>query len=261
MTISHFAEKAEGWYARKAVRLFFRRPAVIDSSVPLISFTFDDFPRSALLTGGAILKKYGLAGTYYASFGMMGKHAPPGHIFLREDLKDLQEQGHELGCHTFAHCDAWKTDPKVFEDSILENRRALNEIIPGAAFKTFSYPINVPSARAKQRASHHFMCCRGGGQSFNGAGTDLNYLSAYFLEKSNNNIVPVKDLIDRNREAHGWLILATHDVCEAPSPFGCTPVFFEDVVSYSVNSGARILPVAQVCELLNRRANGPLIVG
>jgi peptidoglycan/xylan/chitin deacetylase (PgdA/CDA1 family) len=33
---------------------------------PVISFTFDDFPRSALVKAGAILRERGLAGTYYA---------------------------------------------------------------------------------------------------------------------------------------------------------------------------------------------------
>ena len=48
---------------------------------PLISFSFDDFPRSALFTGGALLEQYGVAGTYYASLGLMGKTSPTGEIF------------------------------------------------------------------------------------------------------------------------------------------------------------------------------------
>jgi len=250
MRLSHFRTRVQGWYIRKTVRFFFRRPLQIKTQVPFVSFTFDDFPRSALLTGGAILKHYGLAGTFYASFGLMGKQAPTGSIFLPEDLKELQEQGHELGCHTFAHCDAWKTNPSVFEDSIIENARALNKLIPGASFKTFSYPIAVPRAPTKRRASRHFACCRGGGQTFNVGNTDLNYLFAYFLEKSRDNFQAVQDLIERNRQARGWLVLATHDVCDSPSPFGCTPDFFEAIVKCAVNSGARILPVAQVLDAL-----------
>jgi len=245
-----FLARVQGFYIRSTARFFARRPSVIKTQIPLISFTFDDFPRSAFLGGGAILKRFGLAGTYYAAFGLMGKQASTGPIFLPEDLKELQEQGHELGCHTFGHCDSWKTDPRVFEDSIIENRRALNELIPGASFRTFSYPINPPRARTKRRAGQHFLCCRGGGQTFNVEEIDLNYLSAYFLEKSRDRPEAVKSLIDQNRRARGWLILATHDVCNTPSPFGCTPEFFEDIVQYAVNSGARILPVVQAWEAL-----------
>jgi len=250
MDILQLGRRVRGRYVRTAAKFLFRRSIKIETQVPYISFTFDDFPRSALLTGGAILKSFGIAATYYASFGLMGRQAPVGRIFLPEDLKELQRQGHELGCHTFGHCDALRTKPALFEASIVENRRALNELLPGTRFQTMSYPINAPRALIKRRTGRYFACCRGGGQIFNAGTADLNYLFAFFLEKSRQAPEVVKDLIDRNRQARGWLILATHDVCESPSPFGCTPNFFEDIVQYAVNSGARILPVAQACETL-----------
>jgi len=113
--------RVRGYYARSAHRYFFQRPFPINTEVPLISFTFDDFPRSALLTGGAILKRFGLRGTYYASLGLMGKEAPPGVLFLRDDLEVLLEEGHELGCHSYSHCHSGKTKPNVFEDSIIQS--------------------------------------------------------------------------------------------------------------------------------------------
>jgi len=228
---------------------------------PLISFTFDDFPRSALLVGGAILSRFGLGGTYYASLGLIGKETASGPIFLSDDLTNLFEQGHELGCHTFSHCDSWETDARTFEDSIMKNREALNELCPGAKFQTFAYPINLPRPMTKARIADHFLSCRGGGQTLNAGRIDLNQLSAYFLEKSRGNIQPIKDLIDRNRQACGWLIFATHDISDNPTRFGCTPEFFEQVVHYAVGSGARILPVVQALQALgapgiNKRTQG-----
>src|SRR6266403_1562593 len=134
----NFWSRLRSRYRRESARLLCRRPFVIDSDIPFISFTFDDFPRSALQTGGAILKRFGLAGTYYASLGLMGKQAPTGTMFLPEDLSIVLEQGHELGCHTFDHCHSWDTKTNVFESSILENRRALNRLLPDASFRTFS---------------------------------------------------------------------------------------------------------------------------
>jgi hypothetical protein len=98
--------------------------------------------------------------------------------------------------------------------------------------------------------ARHFVCCRGGGQTFNSGTLDLNYLSAYFLEKSRSDPDAVKSVIDRNRLASGWLILATHDVGESPTNWGCRPDFFEDIVRYAVSSGARILPVYQAFQTL-----------
>ena len=186
---------------------------------------------------------------------MLGKHTPTGTLCLPEDLQTLVEQGHELGCHTFSHCHAWDTTPHAFENAILENQQALRELIPGKSFKTLSYPIGVPRARTKRRVSKYFVCCRSGGQTFNVGKADLSYLSAYFLEQSRDNPGAIKHLIDQNCQAGGWLIFATHDICKEPSPWGCTPDVFKDIVQYSVNSGARILPVFQAYEALRSSAN------
>jgi len=223
---------------------------LINLQRPLISFTFDDFPRSALLAGGAILKRFGLAGTYFASFGLVGKETPSGQIFFPDDLTTLLEQGHELGCHTFAHCDSWATATKTFENSIIQNHAALDRLFPHCEFKTFSYPISLPRPKTKARIADYFLCCRGGGQAFNAGKTDLNQLSAYFLEKSRDNFQAVKDVIDHNRQACGWLILVTHDISNNPTPFGCTPEFFERVVEYAIGSGAQIVPVVEALEVL-----------
>jgi peptidoglycan/xylan/chitin deacetylase (PgdA/CDA1 family) len=223
---------------------------VIETNRPIISFTFDDFPRSAMLVGGAILKQFGVCGTYYVAFGLLGQETPTGRIAESSDLPSLVEHGHELGCHTLWHCDAWKTGPRTFEESIVGNRITLGRLLPSTEFRTFSYPKSPPSPRTKRIASRYFECSRAGGQSPNVGNVDLNQLSAYFLEKSRGRIHDVKDVVDLNRQARGWLVFATHDIEERPSPFGCTPEFFEDVVKYAVKSGACVLPVAAALDQL-----------
>jgi peptidoglycan/xylan/chitin deacetylase (PgdA/CDA1 family) len=221
---------------------------------PLISFSFDDFPRSALYAGGAILSRCGITGTYYVSLGLAGKQEPSGEMFLTQDLQYLFDQGHELGCHTFSHRHSWDTTPRAFEESILENRVALHEMFPKASFRTFSYPICLPRPLTKFKVARHFLCCRGGGQTFNRGIADLNQLSAFFLEKSRSNIQEVKNVVDLNRQARGWLIFATHDVSPEPTPYGCTPGFFEQVVQYAICSGARILPVIEALKALLQKS-------
>jgi len=250
MTVEQVRTRVLSRVQRSAAHLLARRPFVVDSPVPLVSFTFDDFPRSALLTGGAILNRFGLTGTYYASFGLMGTRAPTGDMFVPEDLPVLREMGHELGCHTFSHCHSWETTTHDFEESIVRNARALKEFSPGSAFRTFSYPISPPRPGSKRRAGAHFRCCRGGGQtSITGEG-DLNYLAAYFLEKVRDDVASVARVVETNRQSRGWLVLATHDVDDNPTPFGCTPKFFEEVVRLVIDSGAAVLPVAAAYDAL-----------
>jgi peptidoglycan/xylan/chitin deacetylase (PgdA/CDA1 family) len=250
MTFAHLRTKIQSRYQRSAARYSSRRPVLIESATPLVSFTFDDFPRSALLVGGTILNRFGLTGTYYASFGLMGQTAPTGRIFVRQDLDVLLEHGHELGCHTFDHCHSWETNTDLFEKSIVRNEKARRELIPGVGFKTFSYPISPPRPMTKRRAAAHFAGCRGGGQTLNVGMTDVTYLAAYFLEKSRDNPAAVDRVIEQNRRACGWLIFATHDISPDPTPYGCTPEFFEGIVRSAVASGARIFPVGEALEAL-----------
>jgi hypothetical protein len=175
-------------------------------------------------------------------------------MFVLDDLHALLDRGHELGCHTFGHCHSWETPPAAFERSVIENRKALQSLIPQASFRTLAYPIEAPRVGTKRRMGNHFTCCRGGGQVANVGVADLNYLSAYFLEKSRDNLAAVHEAIEANRRARGWLIFATHDVSETPSPYGCKPGFFEGVVECAAGSGARILPVVEAWQELSGAA-------
>ena len=259
-----YLARAQRRILTEATKGLFTRPLAVRPTLPLVSFTFDDFPRTALLEGGSILTRNGALGTYYISMSLMGKGSHLGPMFEMEDLKEIIRLGHELGCHTYGHCHSWDTPPDVYENAIVENRRMLAQELPGITFQTFSYPYSAPSPGVKKVARQHFLCCRGGGmrpgrythrhtgggQTFNSGITDLNYLCAFFLEKSRDNCQAIKTLIDQNARAHGWLIFATHDICESPSPYGCTPEFFEQVVQWTLESGARILPVVQALEEL-----------
>ncbi len=246
-------KRFQGKYRRTLSTALARRLVKMQNAMPLISFTFDDFPQSALETGGRILCSYGVRGTYYVSLGLLDRDEPSGHICSSTDLAEVIAQGHELGCHTFGHCDAWETDPGSFEESIVANRLRLREILPSTNFATMSYPINTPRPDTKRRSGRHFAGCRGGGQSFNVREMDLNYMQAFFLEQSRDTPSIVWELIEQNRQQMGWLIFATHDVAVRPTRFGCTPAFFEEVVMRAVKSGVQILPVAQALSALSPR--------
>ena len=235
---------------RRLARWGGRRHCHLKLERPIVSFTFDDFPRSALRQAGAILRQHGIAGTYYVSIGLMGRETPTGQMFTRDDLNKLVEQKHELACHTYDHCDAWATSPAAFEASILRNQSALASLLPGVKASSLSYPISYPRPGTKRRVQKHFTAARGGGQTYNRGAVDLNYLRAFFLEQSRDDLDGVKRVIDAACEAHAWLIFATHDVCDSPTRFGCTPEFFERVVEHSGQSGARLLPVGEALELI-----------
>jgi len=228
-----------------------RRLFRINTPVPVVSFSFDDAPTTAFTSGSEILDRHSARATYFMSLGLLGSETEVGTIASAQDLRRAVEQGHELGCHTFDHLDAWYTPTQKFLDSIDRNSKALEEVLPGQTFRTFAYPKSGAKLSTKLPLESRFACCRGGGQTANTGVTDLNLLNAFFLNDRVKNILDVQDVIDRNASSCGWLIIATHDVNDHPSPHGCTPQFFSAVVACAAQSGALLLPIAKAFDKLN----------
>ena len=83
-----------------------------------------------------------------------------------------------------------------------------------------------------------------GGQAFNVGSLDLNLVAAHFLEKDRGDTAVIGNLIEQTVRNRGWLVIATHDIADEHTPYGCTPAFFESVVRDAARSGALVMPVA-----------------
>lgn len=251
MQTSELIARATGKARRVLANNLCRRLVPIKGAAPIISFTFDDAPKSALSTGQEILKAYGARATYFVSLGILSGDTEVGKIACPDDLARAVEDGGELGCHTFDHLDAWHTPCEIFITSIHQNRKALRRILPGARFTSFAYPKSGATLSTKRALQETFACCRGGGQATNVGSADLNLLKACFLDRRTGAGPEfIQTLVDYNTERRGWLIFVTHDVSANPSPYGCTPEFLDDVVRYSSQSGAMLLPVGEACAKL-----------
>ena len=247
----NLGQRLRNRYRRHAIARWARRDFTLTAPVACVSFTFDGFPLSALTEGGRIRIDHGVRGTYFLSMQLAGQRGVSGPIASRSEIATALRDGHELGCHTFEHLDGSKVTADAFERSIETNRLALSEFVPDGRVATFAYPLEGPNLGTKRVAGKQFVACRGGGQSFNAGTIDLNLLNAYFLDWKNRHDAPaVRNLIEQNAASRGWLIFATHDVQAAPSQYGCEPGYLADVVRWSVESGARVLPMGQACQAL-----------
>ena len=218
---------------------------------PYISFTFDDFARTAFLTGGAILEKHGIRGTYFASLGLLGQSGPGGDLLTLSDLSEAIGRGHEIGCHTYDHLNAWSTKPAAFEKSVVRNQEAMKERFPEYTMRTLSYPFCEPHPRNKRMAGRHYECCRGGGQAINTGQIDLNLLRSCFIDyRTRDDLDYFRRLIDENVRLNGWLILDAHDIGPDPTRHGCPPERFEEIVRYAAASSALLKPVREVYDTL-----------
>jgi peptidoglycan/xylan/chitin deacetylase (PgdA/CDA1 family) len=217
-------------------------PAKIRWPGGVVSFTFDDFPRSAWVNGGAILEKHDGRGTYYAAMGLAGTASNLGPMFEIDDLRTAHEQGHEIACHTYSHRDCARVPHSEIAAEIDRNTAALSEALGGAAATNFAYPFGGVSQTAKAALKSRFASCRGTGRGVNRGTVDLADLFSTSLYSRDFDRDRLCQLIDDAQASDGWIIFYTHDVSDEPSPFGCTPEQLRAIVAYAAEN-APILPV------------------
>jgi len=210
-----------------------------------VSFTFDDFPRSAYTTGGTILRNLGIRGTYYVAMGLMDTSNDLGEQFRLQDLHAAAAEGHELATHTFSHHSSRRVSLRTFQEDVRKGRSAVREIAGLGASENFAYPYGDATLAAKRAVGKEMMSCRGIYGGLNGPVVDLNLLKANSLYGTIDRLKTVERLILENEKRKGWLIFYTHDVRPNPSRYGCTPELLESA-GKAIKRSAKILPVAEV---------------
>lgn len=216
----------------------------------IVSFTFDDFPRSALLTAGEMLRAHGLHGTYYTALGLMEATTSVGPLFTARDLEKLVHDDHELACHSYQHLSCRTATTSRFQADCTRNRNCAAGLFSGLRMRNFSYPYGDVSLQTKSALANEYDSCRSIELGVNSGDIDLAFLRSTPIYSSMPSST-IRRLIRRNKERGGWLIFYTHDVVPAPSPFGCTVQEFEDVLSLAIHSQAEILTIAHALQRIS----------
>jgi peptidoglycan/xylan/chitin deacetylase (PgdA/CDA1 family) len=235
-----------GSLRRRVLTGFHRREVPLHGDGPIVTFTFDDFPRTALTVGAEILERFGARGTYYVAASLVDTDSNSGDRFHREDLVALLDRGHEVASHTFSHVSARRVDFRTFEDDVRRGSKAIRESLGVAVSGNFSYPYGEVTLAAKKQLGPSLTSSRGTCGGLNGPRVDLNLLRANGLYGDFDNFPRVQKLISENKQRRTWLIFYSHDIRPMPSRFGCTPELFESAVSFASSMGCRMLTVAAV---------------
>jgi peptidoglycan/xylan/chitin deacetylase (PgdA/CDA1 family) len=210
---------------------------------PLASITFDDFPKSAWTVAGPILDRFGAKATYYASGRFCGVSEDGIDYFDAEDLRTAYRAGHEIGAHGFAHEKAPLFSSRALALDQARNAAALGEILGGAKLVSYAYPYGAVSPRTKALMGRAFATARGIRAGVNAGRIDLAQLMAIPIERRCWRADDQRLLIEAAQARKGWLILFTHDVCDDPSPFGCTPAMLTEVLELLAAAAIPVVPV------------------
>jgi peptidoglycan/xylan/chitin deacetylase (PgdA/CDA1 family) len=234
----------KGKLRRRLVRLADRRPATGRLDRPMVTFAFDDTPASAVRTGAPILEARGVRGTYYFCAGLAGEDGHMGQYATREDMRGVAHAGHEVGCHTYSHLDCGQASASAVADDMARNAATLGDWGVARTLDTFAYPYGDVGFPGKAEAARRFRLSRGLHHGLIEAGTDLNQAPSVGIEGDDGEAI-ARTWLGRARERKAWLILFTHGVEDATTPFGCSAAVLKRLVDEALAQGFEAVTAAE----------------
>ena len=226
-----------------AARHVMRNPA------PLVSITFDDVPESAWRIGAPMLEARGWRGTFYIATALFGRQTPHWQVAGTQAVADLHRRGHEVGLHSHHHRPAWGVNAGAFADEIALTRQVFAELAPGLRPTNFAYPYGIAGVVQKAVLARNVRSSRTADDGINAGAIDPQFLLTVMLDWSRRSASDLDAILAETIRRNGWLILTTHDVADAPSPYGCTPALLSAVLD---KIGAAGIEVATVDAALDR---------
>lgn len=226
------------WLGRSFVQWTLAARTVVAPDRPVVSFTFDDFPKSAL-NGADVLEVHGGRGGFYAVTSFLGKADPAmGEMFDAATLTELTARGHEIGAHTHSHIDCARKKREAVEKDVAANLVALAEAGHPATVSSFAWPYGETSYAVKRWASDVFATGRGVLPGVNRGEADRAQLRAVELGDGAASRRRAIAMLETCIQSNGWLFFFTHDVSKSPSSFGCSPDLIDELCRRATDRGA-----------------------
>jgi peptidoglycan/xylan/chitin deacetylase (PgdA/CDA1 family) len=216
----------------------------LQNNNPMVSFTFDDPPKSAATVGVPLLDEYNAKGTFYVAGSLVDEWSGHWIGISADEIVGLHRAGHEIACHTFSHTRTPDLSAAALAAEIEKNRRYLLGLDPSIQIHNFAYPYGLGSISHKKRLSKIFRSSRGIIPGVNSGTVDLQFLRSTPLVNQHIDCDGIDRVFDEAIAQNGWLIFYTHDIAASPSPYGCTPSILQHALEAASRRKIEILTVA-----------------
>lgn len=223
---------------------YFPGPAVrIETSEPIVSFTFDDVPATAWTKGARALENEGVCGTFYIAGVFIDRHDEQQEMISTQGCSELVAAGHELACHTFSHRKLSSFSRRGLEEDLERNDSVLSAFDENRHSRNFSVPFGMASPVMQPLLRRRFRTARGIMPGVNRGSVDPHNLAAVELRADENYLDAADRWLEDVLQKGGWLIIFTHDVSQTPSFYGCPEDRFQGLVRRAASGGAKIMTV------------------
>ena len=230
--------------SNRLARHFGAVPFRLQNKTPMVSFTFDDPPKSSATDGAPMLDEYKARGTFYISGGLVDQLSDHWMGINADEIVRLHRAGHEIACHTFSHVRTPDLNAAALAAEIEKNRRYLLALDPSIEIRNFAYPYGLGSVSHKRRLKQTFRSSRGIIPGANSGIVDLHFLNSTPLINRHIDTDGIDRAYDEAIATNGWVIFYSHDVAASPSPYGCTPALLRHALAEASRRNIRILSVA-----------------
>jgi peptidoglycan/xylan/chitin deacetylase (PgdA/CDA1 family) len=208
-----------------------------------MSICFDDFPKTAWTVGGDILREHGVRGTYYLTGSNCGRHFDGQQQYDNDDLQALYEEGHEVGSHLYDHVSVLRMSAEEIRSSIKKNDAFIRERLGDVQATSFAYPYGAVSLTAKRICADVFSTSRGISQGLNRRSVELSNLRSFGLMGHQSIALDWESVAEETASQKLWLVVFTHEVDEAASPYGCQPKALDRLIRLARSAGLDVLPI------------------
>jgi len=115
-----------------------------------VMLTFDDTRLDQFTAALPELNKYGFKGVFFIMTVSLGK---PGYM-SKEQVKQLSDEGHLIGSHTYDHQNVKKYTDKDWEEQVTKPSKQL-QAITGKPIEYFAYPFGLWNKEAIPHLKEH----------------------------------------------------------------------------------------------------------
>jgi flagellin-like protein len=233
-------------------------PTPIPVTNGIISITFDDGYYNQYTNAFPILESRGIKATFYVVTDWLRDVSNDATFMGSNDLKTLENYGHEIGSHSKSHIylpsvppDWIVTDSKIREECS-ESKAALQAY--GLNVKSLAFPYGATEPHITSIALEYYRSARTAyGQPYRmSIDTYQNLVNGYPGESN----VDLQNQIDLVASENSWGIIFFHQVVTGspPDAYSINTQDFESFVDYVLSKGIRVLTVDKALDLIQSRS-------
>jgi peptidoglycan/xylan/chitin deacetylase (PgdA/CDA1 family) len=214
--------------------------------------TFDDGWESQYKNAKPILDKYNFKATFYVIGNDIGKDGRLGW----PEIKQLQNEGHEVGSHTMSHVNLDKISPGEQEYEIAESKKYLED--NGIVVNGFSYPFNSgdDDKYVLDEVSKHYKYARTAGmmdnkntdyQDYTLVGQSFNWVSKEIKDSNLQMLSMFKEYVNKHHstaDMHDVPILIYHRVDNTEGQ--TSPDLFNEEMEYLYENNFKVVTMNDV---------------